>query len=111
MSYYVDVEPVYANTTMKASYNDENVLRTYRIAPVEGYVMHTTSYDREVIDEETGTPTGEIILGFIPYPASTSVPYNYDFAANPKQIYAVPADTVPENQIYNAGGNNNHEIM
>ncbi len=109
MAYLVDVTPVYENTTMKASYNDSNILRTYRIYPIEGYVLHASTLDREVIDEETGEPTGEILLGYYPYPAFGTVPYNYDFAANPKQFYAVPEDSVPADQIFNNGGN--HEVM
>lgn len=94
---------------MKAYYNSANVLRTYRIAPIEGYVLHSTGYDTEVLDEN-GNPTGDIILGYIPYPADITVPYNYDFVANPRQIFAVPADTVPENQIFN-NGQPDHEVM
>ena len=109
MAYLLDVDPVYENTTMKASYNDSNVLRTYRIYPIEGYVLHSSSLDVEVFDPETGESTGEILPGFYPYPAFVTVGYNYDFAANPKQIYAVPEDSVPADQIFNNGGN--HEVM
>ena len=109
MAHLEDVTPVYENTTMKASYNSANVLRTYRIAPIEGYVLHSKGYDTEVLDEVTGEPTGDIIPGYIPYPAFVTVAYNYDFEANPSEIYAVPQDTVPENQIFNNGGN--HEVM
>ena len=107
----VDVTPVYENTTMQASYNSENVLRTYWIKPIEGYVLHSSSYDVEVIDEETGLPTGEILLGYISYPASVSVAYNYDFEANPRNIFAVPADSVPENQIFGGINKPDHEVM
>ena len=85
----VDVTPVYENTTMKAYYNNSNVLRAYYIAPIEGYVLHDNSYDQPVIDMETFEPTGEIMLGYIPYPTFVSVGYNYDFEANPREIYAV----------------------
>ena len=110
MSYLVDVTPIYENTTMQASYNDADVLRVYRIKPIEGYVLHVNSYDTEVFDEETLEPTGEILLGYIPYPAFTAVPHNYDFEANPFNIFAVPQDTVPADQIFNNGGND-HEVM
>lgn len=106
----IPVTPIYENTTMKAYYNSSNVLRSYFIAPIEGYVLHDNSYDSEVIDPETLEPTGEILKGYIPYPASVTVGYNYDFTANQREIYAVPADTVPENQIFNNGGND-HEVM
>ena len=105
----IDVTPIYENTTMQAYYNSENVLKSYYISPIEGYVLHVNSYDTEVIDEETGEPTGEIILGYIPYPAFTSVWHTYDFVTNPFNIYAVPQDTVPENQIFNNGGPE-HEV-
>lgn len=105
---YINVAPVYENTTMQEYYDNANVLRAFRIAPIEGYVLHSTSYDEEVYDEE-GNPTGEILLGYIPYPAFVQVGYNYNFELNPKQIFAVPADTVPADQIFNNGGN--HEVM
>jgi hypothetical protein len=106
---HIDVNAVYENTTMKAYYNNSNVLTAYRIYPNEGYVLHDNSYDQPVFDEETGEETGEIMLGYIPYPAFVTVGYNYDFTANPRQLYCVPADTVPENQIFNNG--NDHEVM
>ena len=106
----IPVRPVYENTTMEAYYNNSNVLRGYFIAPVEGYLLHDTQYDFPVFDEETGEETGEIKKGYIPYPASVTVGYNYDFEANPREIYAVPEGTVPENQIFNNGGPD-HEIM
>lgn len=105
----IDVTPVYENTTMQAYYNSSNVLTGYFIAPIEGYVLHAKRYDTEVYDEETGEPTGGILLGYIPYPASIGVGYNYNFETNPENIFAVPQNTVPENQIFNNGGN--HEVM
>lgn len=106
----IPVTPIFENTTMNAYYNSSNVLRSYFIAPIEGYVLHDTNLDQPVFDEETGEETGKIMLGYISYPASLTVMYNYDFTANPRQIYAVPANTVPENQIFNNGGPE-HEIM
>lgn len=106
----IDVTPIIENTRMQAYYNSSNVLRTYYIYPNEGYVLHDTQYDQPVIDMETFEPTGEIMLGYIPYPSFVTVGHSYDFEANPRQLYCVPADTVPENQIYNNGGPD-HEIM
>lgn len=106
---YIDMETLIENATMKKRVDDTTgELLSYRIYPNEGYVLHSTSYDKEVFDEETGEPTGEILPGFIPYPAFVTVGYNYDFTANPRQLYCVPQDTVPENQIFNNGGN--HEV-
>ena len=106
---YVDVDAVYENTTMKAYYNNSNVLTAYRIYPNEGFVLHDTQYDEHVLDDN-GNETGVVILGYLPYPSFVSVGYNYDFTANPRQLYCVPSDTVPENQIFNNGGND-HEVM
>ena len=107
---HIPVTPIYENTTMEAYYNSSNVLRSYYIAPIEGYLLHDTQYDFPARDEETGEDTDVILQGYIHYPASVTVMYNYDFVVNPRQIYAVPADTVPENQIFDNGGPE-HEIM
>lgn len=99
----IPVEAVYENTTMEAYYNTSNELVSYFIIPNEGYVLHDNSYDFEVLDEETLQPTGEIKLGYIDY--SVNVYHNYDFTANPRQIYAVLKSSVPADQIFNNGGN------
>lgn len=106
----IDVTPIIENTRMEAYYNSSNVLRTYFIYPNEGYVLHDNQYDHPVFDEETGEDTGEIMLGYIPYPSFVGVGYNYDFVANERELYCVPADTVPADQIFNNGGPE-HEIM
>lgn len=105
----IPVTPVIENTTMQAYYDSSNVLKAFYIYPVEGYVLHDTQYDQPIFDEETGEDTGEIMRGYIPYPAGVSVWHTYDFTANPRQLYCVPEDTVPENQIFNNG--NDHEVM
>lgn len=98
------------NATTKQRIDDiTNELLSYRIYPNEGYVLHDTQYDEEIFDEETREPTGEIKLGYLPYPSFVIVGYNYDFTENPRQLYCVPADTVPADQIFNNGGN--HEVM
>ena len=106
----IPVDPVYENTTMTAYYNSSNVLRAYFITAVEGYLLHDEQYDFIEIDEETGEPTGETMLGYIPYPAPVSVGYNYEFEANPRNIFAIPEGTVPENQIFNNGNSDNKTI-
>lgn len=107
---HIPVTPVYANTTMEAYYNNANVLRAYYITAIEGHLLHDEQYDFIEIDEETGEPTGETLLGYIPYPAPVTVGYNYDFEANPRNIFAVPEGTTPEKQIFN-NGNNDHKVM
>jgi hypothetical protein len=107
MARYVDVEPYYENTTMQAYYNDADVLRSYKISPCGGYVLHGNTLDTPVYDEETGEETGEVILGYTR--ATASVGYNYDFEANLREIYAVLESSVPADQIF--GGGNDHEVM
>lgn len=108
MGRFETVTPIYENTIQKAYYNDENVLRYYDIAPVEGYVIHDKEYDAPVFDESIMDYTDEVIPGYTG--GSISVGYNYDFEANPREIYAVLRGTVPENQIF-GGDNNDHEVM
>lgn len=95
----VNADPIIANTTMQVYYNNQNVLTVYYIYPNEGYVLHNNAFDFETLDEN-GMPTGDIKQGFVPYPSFTTVAYNYDWEANPNELFTVLADTVPENQIF-----------
>jgi hypothetical protein len=106
---YEDVTPsLIENTNMIKVFSD-GVFRTYRITPCDGYVLHDKSLDAIVLDPETDEPTGEVTLGF--YAGTRSVRYDYDFTANPREFYAVLRTEVPENQIFNVGGNTDHEVM
>lgn len=104
----INVAPIIENTRMEAYYNSSNVLRTYFIYPNEGYVLHDNVYDETVMDED-GNETGEIRLGYIPYPSFVTVGYNYDFVANPRELYTVPEDSVDSDQINN--NEPDHEVM
>lgn len=105
----VDVTPVFENTTMKASYNDmTNALIGYYVYPCEGYVLHSTTLDDPVYDEETGEETGEVILGY--RDSFVALTRNYNFETNPLEIYAVLKSSVPADRIFGVG-NNDHEIM
>lgn len=94
------------NTTMVKAILD-GVPKTYRITPNDGYVLHDTNYDTEVLDRR-GNPTGEIIKGYIPQTCSCSV--NYDFAVTAvidgynalgsREFFARPQSEVPANQIF-----------
>ena len=106
---YIDVTPNYENTRQQAYYNNTtNELRFYDIAPVDGYVLHDKTLDVPEIDDMTFEETGNILLGYTP--SSISVAHNYDFEANPREIYAVLRNTVPENQIFGIG-DKEHEVM
>jgi hypothetical protein len=72
--------------------------RTIQIAPIEGYVLHDKNLDDYAIDEITGMPTGEILLGY--KEGEISVGHDYDFNENPRELYAVPRISVPEDRIF-----------
>lgn len=93
----------------------------YRVAPAEGYVLHDKNLDTEVMDEETMMPTGEILLGYRPYPLFCGVTPNYDFdntkiidgqtAYGSREFFARPASEVPADQIFGGGVTPPVEIM
>lgn len=87
----------------------DGVHKTYRITPNEGYVLHDNMLDEEVVDPESGEPTGEVILRY--YEGTRSVAASYDFVANPREFYAVLRTTVPEDNICGGGNTPDHEIM
>lgn len=104
---YEDVIPsLIPNTTMFMRLRD-GVPTTYSISPVDGYVLHDNMGCWTEIDEMTGDETVKHAF----YCGSCTCPVSYDFVANPREFYAVPGNTVPENQIFGGGGNNGHEIM
>lgn len=93
----VSVEPIIANTTMEKYVNNQGVALSYFIAPIEGYVLHHSGKDwTEIVD-------GEEVLkeGFAS--GSVSVPINYDFTANPFNLYTKLASEVPADQIFGGG--------
>jgi hypothetical protein len=102
-----DVIPSLIPNTVMQKFLVDGVHKQYTIAPAEGYVVHDNRLDYPVADDY-GEPTGEVILGYSE--GMKSVSASYDFVANPYEIYAVPRNTVPEDQIF-GGGNNNHEVM
>lgn len=96
------------NTTMKKFINSAGNHTQYVITPNENYVLHDKDLDVEEINPETFEPTGNIILGF--YEGDTSVRYDYDFTANPREFYAVLITEVPENsEVFNVEPD--HEVM
>jgi hypothetical protein len=105
---YEDVTPsLIANTTMQKRLFD-GVHKTYLITPNEGYVLHDNTLDECEYDPETGELIRVVNLGYTDN--TTTCGYNYDFAANSREFYAVLRTEVPENQIF-GGGNNSHENM
>jgi hypothetical protein len=105
----VEVTPYFPNTTQEAYYSDTTGdLRQYIIAPVEGYVLRDNAGDW---DEIINFETMETVRKEAYYRGTISVGKNYDFAANPREIEAVLESTVPADQIFGGGGNNDHEVM
>lgn len=106
---YEDLIPtLIPNTTMQKGINGEGVHKTYRITPVEGYVLHDKNYDVPVLDPVTNEETGEVVLGYRTSTASCGA--SYDFVANPREFYTLPQSDVPADQIF-GGGDNDHETI
>lgn len=105
----VDVTPYFPNTTQQAYYSDtDGNLMQYVISPVEGYVLRDNAGDwDEIID----FGTMEAVRKEAYYRGTISVSKNYDFEANPREIEAVLETSVPADQIFGGGGNNDHEVM
>jgi len=82
----------------------------FRVRANEGYVLHDKNRNIEVMDETTMMPTGEILLGYLPYPAACVVPASYDFentkvidgytAYGSREFFARPQSEVPADQIF-----------
>jgi hypothetical protein len=97
ITYEAIIPPIIENTNMRKMLSD-GVHRTTRIAPAEGYVLHDNILDENVFDEETSMITEEIALGY--KEGEVSVRYDYDFDANPRELYAVLRSSVPEDRIF-----------
>ena len=60
-------------------------VKSYRITPAEGYVLHEKSRDEIILDED-GKETGEIKKGYTAGVVTAMA--NYDFEKNEREIYA-----------------------
>ena len=89
------------NTVVDKGFID-GVHKIYRIGPIEGYVLHDNGFDWE--DE-----FGNIILGYAI--GTVTVRWDYDFTANPRELYAVPANSVPADQIFGIVPGGEPEVM
>ena len=119
------------NTRMAIYENSSGRQTQYRFYPNDGYVMHVKSVDLEIYDE-----TFTNIIGYTELYGSgmKSVPINYDFSVvvqdaysytdengntvnvpieriGEQELYTLPIDIVPENQLYGGGNDNDHEVM
>lgn len=92
------------NTTMnKVFIND--VHKLYEITSNEGYVLRDNAYDTYLEYDENGNGVGDPILGYRTSTASCTVA---QFNNNEREFYAVPASSVPVDQIF---GNTDTEVM
>ena len=123
---YEEVTPSpVANANVKKRFID-GVHRLFIVEANEGYVLHDTRLDDEVIDENTLEPTGEVILGYTT--GDKSVAASYDFTiinratvqgvsgnsyivdkVGANEFYTLPESEVPVNRIFGVPGND-HEI-
>ena len=104
---YQDVNPtLIENTTMRLRLRD-GIPQSYWITPNEGYVLHDKVGDLIETDEITG----EEIKTLAYFRGTCTCGANYDFAANPREFYAVLESSVPADQIFGGGDNNEPEIM
>lgn len=118
--------PLVPNTTMVKRFLD-GVLKVYKITPAEGYVLHDSRSDEEVLDPATGEPTGEIIYRYATGTISVAASYDFtqvvpdtitDLDGNTIAVnkigafglFAVPTTAVPENNTY-GGVENDHETI
>lgn len=98
---YVEVDPYYENTTMQEMRNDDDVVLVYVIAPIEGYALHNVVYDTYDYEYDTDTETeSQKVLVSRGYSSnSNSVGANYDFEANPSEIYAKKKDELGDGEV------------
>lgn len=102
--YKVMEQTLVENTTMELG-TENGIAKKYRITPNEGYVLHDNRYDNYAEYDEEGNPIGELALGYRTSTASCSVRQlvvddNGEIVTNTYDFYAVPASSVPRNQIF-----------
>lgn len=84
---YKETEPLIENTVCEARIGKDGKVISYRIKAAEGYLLHETTLDEKIIDENTGQETGEIKKGFTASYITAGA--GYDFVKNPREIYCV----------------------
>lgn len=75
----------------------------YLISANKGYVLHDGAYDDYPLDENTGMSSDKLVQGYTG--ATVTVGANYDFVANPRELYAAPYISVPKDRIFGGGKN------
>ena len=83
---YRNIETKIENAIMQERVNENGDVVNYTILPCDGYKLHAKSRD-EIVTDEYGNETGEIIKGYTSGLVTTLA--NYDFKENIREIYAV----------------------
>lgn len=86
---YEDVTPSLIENTCMQKVLEDGVHKVYYITPVGGYVLHDKESDFVKINFDTMEET--IVPGF--NRSTCSCGASYDFTANPREFYTVPADS------------------
>jgi len=103
--------PFVPNTIMYEGYID-GVLRLYSIQAIPGYVIHNGDSDYEDLDGNLvrAYTTNEMTLNALTYDFTQTTVIDGYTAYGQDELFARPADTVPEGDfIY--GGGDNAEVM
>lgn len=94
---FIETQSRFKNTKMMEIQNNANETVAYDIAPLDGYALHNVSLDVYELDPENEYKYKFISRGYSI--GSCSVGVDYDFDANPDEIYAKKIDELDENDI------------
>lgn len=92
MIVYKDISPAPVENTVMTAVHRDGVHMVTRILPMPGFVLRDNAGDLE--DPETREKFEAYYTG------TCSCGADYDFGENPRQFYAVKAETVPQGQIF-----------
>lgn len=95
---YENILPTLVENTIMHKILVDDVPKTIRISPTDGFVIHDNRLDDYLIDEETEIPEAEPTAGY--KSGSVSVRWDYDFVENQNNIYAISRSSVPEDRIF-----------
>ncbi|MBR3592148.1 MAG: hypothetical protein IKL46_04785 [Clostridia bacterium] len=97
---WTEVTPIIPNTTMQMYTSISGNNTNYKITPISGYALHDKGRDRAIYDQNGNLVS--ITLGFTT--VGTTCGINYDFVENPRELYTVLVDELPENAVIYGGG-------
>lgn len=89
---YKDISPAPIENTVMTQVIRDGMHMVTRICPKAGFALHDKAGQWEDPDTQARFDAY--------YTGTCSCGADYDFAENPRQFYAVKAETVPNNQIF-----------